>query len=123
MTDTEILLACAMIAGFALLALSVAAFAAHRSRAGITLLVLAGVACVTCYPLLASVARAQDDATRAAIEAKYGFHVDQWGGPLGDSTVWVIDGQQRVCDHIDLSDRDDPVLECHAPEPGEVPGH
>jgi len=58
MTDTELLLVIAMVAGFALLGLSVVAFATHRPRAGLTLLILACVACISCYPLLASAARA-----------------------------------------------------------------
>ncbi|MFC7497388.1 MULTISPECIES: hypothetical protein [unclassified Nocardioides] len=112
MTDTEIQLMAAIIAGFVLLALSVGAFATHRSRLGVTLLVLAAVATVVSYPLITKVARDQDDATREAIEQKYGIDVEDWGPPLGDATVWVIDGEQQSCEHIDLSDRDDPVLEC-----------
>lgn len=122
MTATETLLVCAMVAGFVLLALSICAFAMRRPRTGITLLVLAGVACVVCYPLVGKLARAQEDATRAAIEAKYGIDVTKWGAPLGSSTVWVIDGKVQVCDHVDLSDRDDPVLECSAPD-GDVTAH
>lgn len=123
MTDTEIQLLCALLAGFALLALSIGAFALRRARAGTALLVLAGVACVACYPLMGKVSRAQEDETRAAIEAKYGIDVTRWGGPLGSSPVWVIDGKQVVCEHIDLSDPDDPILECAAPAPGEATGH
>ena len=122
MTDTPALLAATMIAGFALLALAVVAFAAHRPRAGLTMLVLACAACVCCYPLMGSLARAQQDQTRAAIEAKYGIEVTRWGEPFESSKVWVIDGQQRICDRIDLSDRDDPILECRALQPGEPLG-
>ena len=112
MTDTEIQLTCAIAAGFLLLALSVGAFALHRSRLGVTLLVLAAVATVLAYPLIGRISNDQEAAIRAAIEKKYDIDVTAWGAPLGDALVWEIDGKQMVCTTIDLSDRDDPVLEC-----------
>lgn len=114
MTQTEIQLLCAMVAGFVLLALSVAAFALHRSRLGVLLLVLAAVATVVSYPLIGRIARDQEESTRQAIEAKYDFEVTEWSAPLGDSPIWVIDGRPQDC-MVDLSDRSDPVLECTDP--------
>jgi hypothetical protein len=119
MTQTEILLLCAIVAGFVLLALSVTAFALHRARVGAVLLVVAAVATLLAYPLLGDVSRDREDATREAIETKYGVDVTEWGSPLGDSAVWVIDGKYKDCE-LDLSDRDDPVVTCvDAPAPVE----
>lgn len=115
MTQTEIQLLCAIVAGFVLLALSVVAFALHRSRIGVLLLVSAAAATLVSYPLIGQIARDQEETTRQAIEAKYDFEVTEWSAPLGDSPVWVIDGRPQEC-AVDLSDRSDPVLECKDPE-------
>ncbi|MBB3044862.1 hypothetical protein KM427_12030 [Nocardioides sp. LMS-CY] len=114
MTQTEIQLLSTIVAGFLLLALSVGAFALHRSRIGVLLLVLAAVATLLSYPLIGQVSRDQQESTRQAIEAKYDFEITEWSAPLGDSPIWVIDGRPQSCE-VDLSDRDDPVLECTDP--------
>ncbi|MDF1606307.1 hypothetical protein [Nocardioides sp. YIM 152315] len=121
MTETEIQLLCTIVAGFLLLALSVGAFALHRSRVGVTLLVLSAVATLLAYPLIGEVSRTQEEATRAKIEQKYGIDVTGWAPPLGDAPAWVIDGEVKVCEEVDLSDPDDPVLECTDPGAEESP--
>ncbi len=118
MNETDVQLMCAIVGGFVLLALSVGAFAVHRSRLGVTLLVLAAVATVVAYPLVGTLARDQEDRTRAAIEEKYGIDVTEWGSPLGSSTVWKIDGKYKSCE-LDLADLDDPVMNCEDALPPE----
>lgn len=110
MTETQMLLAAAIAAGFVVLLLTVGAFAAGRSALGVLGLVLAAAAFVGSLVLMGRVSSQWEDHVRAEVLDKYDVKVDQWGPPLGTAT-WVIDGRHVECE-VDLADEDDPVLSC-----------
>jgi hypothetical protein len=115
MTHYEMLLAAAIVAGFALLLLTVGAFIIARQKLGLLLLVAAGVAFIASLGLMSHVSHAQQVRLRHAVLAKYDVHVQKWGEPLGVSPTWEIDGKVMDCD-ADVADESDPVLTCNGHE-------
>jgi hypothetical protein len=111
MTHYEMLLAAAIIAGFALLLLTVGAFIIARQKLGLLLLITAGVAFVASLGLMSHVSHAQEVRLRHAVLAKYDVRIQKWGEPLGSNPTWVVNGQNTVCE-ADVSDESDPVLSC-----------
>jgi hypothetical protein len=115
MTQTEVLLAAAIAAGFLLLLATAGAFALKRQTLGLTVLVLAGATFVAALVLMARVSTHHQDEERAAVEAKYHVTIQEWGAPLGSAPVWEVDGKEVDC-VADLDDRDDPVVVCDGEE-------
>lgn len=115
MTHFEVLLAAAIVAGFALLLLTLGAFIVSRPRLGLVLLIAAGVAFIAALVCMTRVSQAQEDALRAAVNRKYDVHVQKWGEPLGTSPKWQVDGRTMDCE-ADVADKSDPVLTCDGHE-------
>jgi hypothetical protein len=111
MTHYEMLLTAAIIAGFALLLLTVGAFIIARPRLGLLLLITAGVAFIGALLVMSHVSHAQEVRLRHAVLAKYDVHVEKWGEPLGSNPVWRVNGKDTVCE-ADVSDEADPILSC-----------
>jgi len=111
MTHNEMLLIGAIVAGFALLLLTLGAFIVRRPALGLVLLIGAGAAFVVALVFMSRVSQDQERAMRAAVNEKYDVHVQKWGEPLGVSPKWQIDGKVMVCE-ADVSDESDPVLTC-----------
>jgi hypothetical protein len=111
MTHYEMLLAAAIVAGFALLLLTVGAFIIARPKLGLVLLVAAGVAFIASLGLMSHVSAAQQARLRHAVLAKYDVQVQKWGEPLGSNPSWVVNGRKTVCE-ADVSNESDPVLSC-----------
>lgn len=115
MTHTEILLTVATVGGFALLLLTLGAFAISRQGIGLVLLLASGAAFVAALVLMGRVSTEQDLRLRAAVEHKYDVRVQQWGQPLGPKQVWRINHRTMDC-HANVADESDPVLTCNGHE-------
>src|SRR4051812_27271439 len=98
MTHNEILLIGAIVAGFALLLLTLGAFIVSRQALGLVLLIGAGAAFIAALVFMSRVSQDQERALRAAVNEKYDVHVQKWGEPLGVSPRWEIDGRFMDCE-------------------------
>lgn len=115
MTESQILLVAAIVAGFLLLALTVGAFVIDRQRFGVLLLVLSGAAFVVALVFMGRVSVQWEDDKRDLVLAKYDVTVQAWGAPLGSAPVWKVDGRESEC-VVTFDSPDDPVLECDGEE-------
>jgi hypothetical protein len=115
MSHTEVLLTVTIVAGFAVLVLTLVAFVARRTTVGIIALVLAGVCFVAALVLMGKVSSDQDAATRQAVREKYAVKIQAWGNPLGTDPEWIVDGKKVDC-VAHLQDRSDPIVECEGKE-------
>jgi hypothetical protein len=115
MTQTELLLALAIAAGFVLLALTVGAFVISHQRLGLLLLVLAGLSFVASLVLMGRVSSDWEHQKRDLVVAKYDVNVKRWGAPLGSSQTWKVNGKQKDC-VVTFDDPDDPVFTCDGQE-------
>lgn len=115
MSHTQLALLAAVVTGFALLAVTVGAFAIARQRLGVVLLVLAGASFVCSLVLMGRVSGDWETAKRAEVLAKYDVKVEAWGAPLGSAPEWKVDGKKTECVVI-LSGRDAPLMTCDGQE-------
>jgi hypothetical protein len=116
MSQSEILLLAAIVAGFLLLALTVGAFVVSWQRLGLLLLVLAGASFVAGLVLMGRVSDQWEAEKRADVLAKYDVRVQDWGAPLGSAPDWKVDGKVRKECVVLLDDPDAPVFECDGEE-------
>ncbi|GAA1146822.1 hypothetical protein [Nocardioides aquiterrae] len=116
MSHTQTLLLAAIVAGFALLALTVGAFVISRQRLGVLLLVLAGASFVAALVLMGRVSSQWEHEKRAEVLAKYHVKVQDWGAPLGSAPDWKVDGKVYKECVVLFPSPDDPVFECDGQE-------
>jgi hypothetical protein len=116
MTQTQILLLVAIVAGFLLLALTVGAFVVSRQRLGVLLLVLAGASFVAALLLMGRVSSQWEVDKRAAVLAKYDVKVQHWGAPLGSDPQWEVDKKVYKECVVLFPSPDDPTFECDGEE-------
>lgn len=116
MSHSQILLLAAIVAGFALLALTVGAFVISRPRLGLLLLVLAGVSFAAALVLMGRVSSQWEADKRAEVLAKYDVKVQDWGAPLGSAPDWKVDGTVHKECIVLFPGPDDPTFECDGEE-------
>jgi hypothetical protein len=116
MSQTQILLLAAIVAGFVLLALTVGAFVISRQRLGVLLLVLAGVSFVAALVLMGRVSNQWELDKRAEVLAKYDVKVQDWGAPLGSAPDWKVNGKVHKECVVLFPHPDDPTFECDGEE-------
>ena len=122
MTESQLLLAAAIVAGFVLLALTVGAFVVARQRLGLALLVLAAVSFVGALLLMGRVSSQWEHDRREAVTTKYAVKVKQWGAPLGSDPEWKVNGKVRKECVVLFPSPDDPTFECDGKEMPLRPG-
>ena len=116
MSQTQILLLAAIVAGFLLLALTVGAFVISRQRLGVLLLVLAGASFVAALVLMGRVSSEWQADKRAEVLAKYDVKVQDWGAPLGSAPDWKVNGKEHRECVVLFPSPDDPTFECDGEE-------
>ena len=116
MSHSEILLLAAIVVGFLLLGLTVGAFVVSRSRLGVLLLVLSGVAFVAALVLMGRVSGQWETEKRQQVLDKYDVRVQAWGAPLGSAAEWKVDGKLTRDCVVTFPHRDDPVFTCDGKE-------
>ncbi|HEU5037336.1 MAG TPA: hypothetical protein VFT70_10040 [Nocardioides sp.] len=116
MSQSEILLAASIAAGFLLLVLTVGAFVISRPRLGVLLLVLAGASFVAALVLMGRVSNQWEVEKREQVTAKYDVRVQEWGAPLGSAPDWKVDGKVRKECVVLFPSPNDPTFECDGEE-------